>query len=156
MGITTKISQQLEGNSLLRPNHTKQFARQKPPPPQGPRTNQEMSAKVREFPGSGSPTRHHWNTISRHGQALNTTCLEDRNPRAHGNSTGHHLPQGDASQKTDHVAHAPALAGQISHVPMTCSIRLYLCVLCISSSHLLIYTKKTQTFILNAKKYSTF
>lgn len=105
MGITTKISQQLEGNSLLRPNHTKQFARQKPPPPQGPRTNQEMSANVREFPGSESPTRHHWSTISRHGQALNTTCLEDRNTKTHGNSTRHHLPQGDASQNTDHVLH---------------------------------------------------
>lgn len=105
MGITTKISQQLEGKSLLRPNHTKQFARQKPPPPRGPRTNQEMSAKVREFPGSESPTRQHWNTISRHGQALNTTCLEDRNPRAHSNSTGHRLPRGDASQNTDHALH---------------------------------------------------
>lgn len=61
MGITTKISQQLEGNSLLRPNHTKQFARQKPPPPQGPRTNQEMRVS-RLWKSNQAPLEHNFQT----------------------------------------------------------------------------------------------
>lgn len=107
MGITTEISQRLGGSSLLRPNHTKCSARKTPhvPEAQKPISRCQPRPGSQEPPGPGSPTRHHWNMISRHGWACSTPCLKGGNPSTHHSSAGHLLE--DASQNTDCMVRVP-------------------------------------------------
>lgn len=83
-GYHNKNIPTVSSSSLLRPNHTKPFAKTEPT---RSRMNQQIPAKPESHksPGSESPTRHRWRVIFRHGQAGNTTRLENRNPTSQHN-----------------------------------------------------------------------